>query len=130
MTSGALHSIDPCFERKPRPTMMNTSLVLRVIVRCASCARGIYQWTGETLSADGSLLEFEPFTPGPPERLPEVYAVLRERFPVYRSASNIWVISRFDDVKAVQSNPAGFSSRPNPYEEDSAPSDAEMTPEK
>jgi cytochrome P450 len=80
------------------------------------------------LSADRSVLEFEPFKPGPPEQLPAVYEVLRERFPVYRSASNIWVISRFDDVKAVQSNPAVFSSRPNPYEGDS-PADAEMTPE-
>src|SRR5271170_1539583 len=83
----------------------------------------------ETLSADGSVLEFEPFKPGPTEQLPAVYAELRERFPVYRSGSNIWVISRFDDVKAIQSNPALFSSRPNPYEGDSAPADAEMTPE-
>jgi cytochrome P450 len=74
-------------------------------------------------------LEFEPFNPGPPERLPELYATLRERFPVYRSGSNIWVISRFDDVKAVQSNPAVFSSRPNPYEGDSPSPDAEMKPE-
>jgi len=81
------------------------------------------------LSADGSVLQFEPFKPGPTEQLPAVYAELRERFPVYRSASNIWVISRFDDVKAVQSNPALFSSRPNPYEGDSAPADAEMKPE-
>ena len=81
------------------------------------------------MSADGSVLEFEPFKPGPSEQLPAVYEVLRERYPVYRSASNIWVISRFDDVKAVQSNPAVFSSRPNPYEGDSAPADAEMTPE-
>jgi cytochrome P450 len=81
------------------------------------------------LSADGSVLEFEPFRPGPREQLPAVYAELRERFPVYRSGSNIWVISRFDDVKAVQSNPAVFSSRPNPYEGDSTPSDAEMKPE-
>src|SRR5271156_4367872 len=83
----------------------------------------------ETLSADGSVLEFEPFKPGPPEQLPAVYAELRERYPVYRSGSNIWVISRFDDVKAIQSNPALFSSRPNPYEGDSPPADAEMAPE-
>jgi cytochrome P450 len=81
------------------------------------------------LSADGSVLEFEPFKPGPRDQLPAVYAELRERFPVYRSASNIWVISRFDDVKAVQSSPDVFSSRPNPYEGDSTPSDAEMKPE-
>jgi cytochrome P450 len=81
------------------------------------------------LSADGSVLEFEPFKPGPHELLPAVYAELRERFPVYQTGSNIWVISRFDDVKAVQSNPTVFSSRPNPYEGDSAPEDAEMKPE-
>jgi cytochrome P450 len=81
------------------------------------------------LSGDGSVLEFEPFKPGPPERLPAVYTELRERFPVYQTGSNIWVISRFDDVKAVQSSPDVFSSRPNPYEGDSAPSDAGMKPE-
>jgi cytochrome P450 len=81
------------------------------------------------LSADGSVLDFEPFKPGPREQLPAVYAELRERFPVYHTGSNIWVISRFDDVKAVQSSPDVFSSRPNPYEGDSAPSDAEMKPE-
>jgi cytochrome P450 len=75
------------------------------------------------------VLQFEPFKPGPTEQLPAVYAELRERCPVYRSASNIWVVSRFDDVKAVQSNPAVFSSRPNPYEGDSTPADAEMKPE-
>jgi cytochrome P450 len=75
------------------------------------------------------VLQFEPFKPGPTEQLPAVYTELRERFPVYRSASNIWVVSRFDDVKAVQSNPAVFSSRPNPYEGDSTPADAEMKPE-
>jgi len=80
------------------------------------------------LSADGSVLEFEPFNPGPAEQLPAVYAELRERFPVYRSDSDIWVVSRFDDVKAVQSNPQQFSSRPNPYE-GSAPADDEMKPE-
>jgi cytochrome P450 len=81
------------------------------------------------LSADGSVLEFEPFKPGPHEQLPAVYSELRERFPVYQTGSNIWVISRFDDVKAVQSSPDVFSSRPNPYEGESAPADAEMKPE-
>jgi cytochrome P450 len=82
------------------------------------------------LSPAGSDLKFEPFKPGPHDALPEIYRELRERFPVYQTGSNIWVISRFDDVKAVQSNPTVFSSRPNPYEGDSAPpSDAEMKPE-
>jgi hypothetical protein len=38
------------------------------------------------------------------------------------------VISRFDDVEAVQSNPVVFSSRPNPYEGDAAQADAEINP--
>jgi cytochrome P450 len=84
--------------------------------------------TGETMSVGAAELKFEPFKPGPLEALPEIYAELRERYPVYRTDSNIWVISRFDDVKAIQSNPAVFSSRPNPYEGDT-PSDEEMKPE-
>jgi cytochrome P450 len=73
-------------------------------------------------------LKFEPFTPGPRDQLPAVLAELRERFPVYRTDSDIWVISRFDDVKAVQSSPDVFSSRPNPYEGAASP-DEEMKPE-
>src|ERR1700744_3775685 len=71
---------------------------------------------------------FDPFKPGPRDQLPRVLAELRERFPVYRNNSDIWVVSRFDDVKAVQSNPQQFSSRPNPYE-GSAPPDDDMKPE-
>jgi cytochrome P450 len=81
------------------------------------------------VSVDGSDVRFEPFTPGPPGELPAVYAELRERFPVYRTDSNIWVISRFDDVKAVQSQPELFSSRPNPYEGAAEAPDAELKPE-
>jgi cytochrome P450 len=80
------------------------------------------------MTAGGTDLEFEPFTPGPSEQLPAVLAELRERFPVYHTSSDIWVISRFDDVKAVQSTPELFSSRPNPYE-GAAPPEDEMKPE-
>jgi cytochrome P450 len=80
------------------------------------------------MTAGGTDLEFEPFAPGPSDQLPTVLAELRERFPVYHTSSDIWVISRFDDVKAVQSTPELFSSRPNPYE-GAAPADDEMTPE-
>jgi cytochrome P450 len=80
------------------------------------------------MTAGGTDLEFEPFTPGPSDQLPAVLAELRERFPVYHTSSDIWVISRFDDVKAVQSTPELFSSRPNPYE-GAAPPEDEMTPE-
>src|SRR3984885_8404930 len=77
------------------------------------------------MRANGSDFIFDPFKPGPRDQLPGVLAELRERFPVYRTSSDIWVVSRFDDVKAVQSNPQQFSSRPNPYE-GSAPPDDEM----
>ena len=80
------------------------------------------------MRANGSDFIFDPFKPGPRDQLPQVLAELRERFPVYRTNSDIWVVSRFDDVKAVQSNPQQFSSRPNPYE-GSAPPDEEMKPE-
>jgi cytochrome P450 len=80
------------------------------------------------MTATASDFTFDPFKPGPPDQLPQVLAELRERFPVYRTSSDIWVVSRFDDVKAVQSNPQQFSSRPNPYE-GSAPPDEEMKPE-
>jgi cytochrome P450 len=73
-------------------------------------------------------LAFDPFKPGPRAQLPQVLTELRERHPVYRTRSDIWVVSRFDDVKAVQSNPELFSSRPNPYE-GAAPPDDEMKPE-
>ena len=76
----------------------------------------------------GPDLQFDPFRPGPHDQLPAVLAELRERFPVYHTGSDIWVVSRFDDVKAVQSRPDLFSSRPNPYE-GSAPPDDEMKPE-
>src|ERR1700719_905884 len=80
------------------------------------------------MSANESDFIFDPFKPGPQDQLPQVLAELRERFPVYHTSSDIWVVSRFDDVKAVQSNPQQFSSRPNPYE-GAAPPDDEMKPE-
>src|SRR6201987_6360857 len=79
------------------------------------------------MSANESDFIFDLFKPGPRDQLPEVLAELRERFPVYRTDSDIWVVSRFDDVKAIQSNPQQFSSRPNPYE-GAAPPDDEMKP--
>jgi cytochrome P450 len=107
------------------------TLAVVVAVRSSRWSLAFANQTGETVSADGSVLEFkfEPFKPGPHKQLPAVYAQLRERFPVYLTGSNIWVVSRFDDVKAVQSNPEVFSSRPNPYEGDTAAPDAEMKPE-
>ena len=58
------------------------------------------------MTATASDFTFDPFKPGLRDQLPQVLAELRERFPVYRTSSDIWVVSRFDDVKAVQSEPA------------------------
>jgi len=63
--------------------------------------------------------DFDPFEPGPSDQRPALFARLRERAPICHTGSNLWVVSRFDDVKAVKANPDLFSSRPNPYEGDS-----------
>ncbi len=80
---------------------------------------------GEPMPSDGTDLIFDPFDPGPRDRRPATFAELRGRAPIYRTASDLWVISRFDDVKAVLAHPEIFSSRPNPYEGDAAPSDVD-----
>lgn len=62
--------------------------------------------------------EFDPFDPGPRDQRPARFAELRERAPICHSGSGLLVLSRFDDVKAVNASPDLFSSRPNPYEGD------------
>jgi cytochrome P450 len=71
-----------------------------------------------------SEFSFEPFAPGPRDARAQVFSELRERGPVYHTDSDLWVVSRFDEVKAVNSSPELFSSRPNPYE-----GDAEQMPQ-
>jgi cytochrome P450 len=78
---------------------------------------------------DGSTLDFDPFSPGPRAERPAIFADLREQAPVFHTSSDLWVVSRFDDVKAVQSRPELFSSRPNPYEGNQAITDPEENPE-
>lgn len=63
--------------------------------------------------------DFDPFDPGPRDQRPALLAELRERAPICHTGSGLWVVSRFDDVKAVNASPDLFSSRPNPYEGDS-----------
>jgi cytochrome P450 len=77
------------------------------------------------MPAGATDLEFDPLDPGPHEDRPAAFAQLRERAPVYRTASDLWVLSRFEDVKLVQSSPELFSSRPNPYEPPNADAGAE-----
>jgi cytochrome P450 len=73
--------------------------------------------------------DFDPFAPGPHDQRPAVFAELREQAPIWHTDSNLWVVSRFEDVKAVNASPDLFSSRPNPYEGDSADAHEEMSPE-
>ena len=68
------------------------------------------------MTADTVDFTFDPFAPGPRETRPEVFAELRERAPIFHTASNIWVVSRFEDVRTVNATPELFSSRPNPYD--------------
>ena len=58
------------------------------------------------MRANGSDFMFDPFKPGPRDQLPQVLAELRERFPVYRTDSDIWVLSRFDDCQGSAVEPA------------------------
>jgi cytochrome P450 len=77
------------------------------------------------MPAGATDLHFDPLDPGPREDRPARFAELRDRAPVHRTAADLWVVSRFDDVKFVQSSPELFSSRPNPYEPPSADSDGQ-----
>jgi cytochrome P450 len=66
--------------------------------------------------ADAADLKFDPFAPGPHDQRPAIFAELRERAPIYHTDSDLWVVSRFEDVKSIQAMPDRFSSRPNPYD--------------
>jgi cytochrome P450 len=74
-------------------------------------------------------LDFDPFSPGTREERPAVFAELRERAPIIRTSSDLWVIPRFEDAKAVLARPDLFSSRPNPYSGTSVPAESEDDPE-
>jgi cytochrome P450 len=73
--------------------------------------------------------DFDPFAPGSREQRPAVFAELRDRGPVIRTNTDLWVIPRFDDVKSVLGRPDLFSSRPNPYSGTSVPAESEDDPE-
>jgi cytochrome P450 len=58
-------------------------------------------------------LYYEPWDPASRTDLFATYGRLREEAPVYRTGSGMWVISRFEDVKAVMAHPELYSNRPN-----------------
>jgi len=53
--------------------------------------------------------------------LPPIWATLRDHFPVYRTAYDMWVVSRYEDVRFIQQNPQLFSSKPNADEASALP---------
>jgi len=73
--------------------------------------------------------EFDPFAPGPRDQRPALFAQLRKQGPILHTDSDLWVIPRFGDVKAVLARPDLFSSRPNPYAGTSVSPNVESDPE-
>jgi cytochrome P450 len=73
--------------------------------------------------------QFDPFVPLPFHQLPPIWETLRDHFPVYRTPSGMWVVSRYEDVRYIQHNPQLFSSRPNADEASALPTDAKDNPE-
>jgi cytochrome P450 len=73
--------------------------------------------------------QFDPFAPTPVSALPPIWATLRDHFPVYRTAYDMWVVSRYEDVRFIQQNPQLFSSKPNADEASALPTDAADNPE-
>ncbi len=59
---------------------------------------------------------YEPFDAACRDRAYELYAALRERAPVFRTASGYWVVSRFDDLRTIMRDTERFSSVANQTE--------------
>jgi cytochrome P450 len=74
-------------------------------------------------------IDFDPFAPRPFEELPPIWAELRDRAPVYRTAAGMYVVSRYDDVRGIQRSPGLFSNRPQADEASNFPTDADADPE-
>jgi cytochrome P450 len=47
-------------------------------------------------------IDFDPFAPRPFEELPPIWAELRDRAPVYRTPADMYVVTRYDDVRGIQ----------------------------
>jgi hypothetical protein len=56
-----------------------------------------------------SEIDFEPFAPLPTSDLLEVLARLRDTEPVYHTRSDLWVVTRWRDVRWIQTTPEVFS---------------------
>ena len=73
--------------------------------------------------------QFDPFAPMPFDELPPIWSTLRDHFPVYRTQYDMWVVSRYEDVRFIQHSPQLFSSKPNADEASALPTDAMDNPE-
>lgn len=80
------------------------------------------------MTASESAWDFDPLNPGPHAERPALFAELRERGPVFHTSTDLWVVSRFEDVRELLSTPERFSSRPNPYQPKSDQPEQEMDP--
>jgi cytochrome P450 len=76
-----------------------------------------------------SEIEFEPFAPLPTSDLLEVLARLRDNEPVYHTRSDLWVVTRWQDVRLIQSTPEVFSSKANADNAMAMPTNADADPE-
>jgi cytochrome P450 len=74
-------------------------------------------------------IDFDPFAPRPFGELPPIWAELRDRAPVFRTAAGMYVVSRYDDVRSIQRSPGLFSNRPQADEASNFPTDADADPE-
>lgn len=72
---------------------------------------------------------FDPFWPLSFDELHEALGELRDRHPAYRTASDMWVVSRYADVRMIMRSPNLFSSRPNADEGSAFPTDAADNPQ-
>jgi cytochrome P450 len=76
-----------------------------------------------------SEIEFEPFAPLPTSHLLEVLSQLRDNEPVYHTRSDLWVVTRWQDVRQIHTTPEVFSSKANADNAMAMPTNADVDPE-
>jgi cytochrome P450 len=76
-----------------------------------------------------SEIEFEPFAPLPTSDLLKVLGQLRDEEPVYHTRSDLWVVTRWQDIRQIQSTHEVFSSKANADNAMAMPTNADVDPE-
>lgn len=79
--------------------------------------------------SDQKDIDFEPFALLPTSELLPVLDRLRNEAPVYHTESDLWVVTRWHDVRDIQSSPERFSSRANADNAMAMPTNADTDPE-